>query len=256
VQKYPLQSGWSSDEFAPVRRRIPAVFRPSTAFCARPDGLPLAPPIRFNVCSYGAWTRRAHRGCRLVSCLIIPTVPDVDLWGHTMFGGEIVKAAALPTRDHFSFTSDQIWINHEWLSEVLMYGAYAGGGGAGLIALRLTMVALLLGLLWKTLRRDGVSREITLVIVMIFAMLTYPRTLPMRPQLFSLLAFAAVVATLTRYDERRRARTLAPIPVVHVALGQRAWWLHRGTAAARSVGRHHRPCLLPCHCVNGSWRSR
>lgn len=151
-----------------------------------------------------------------VICLLIPTVPDVDVWGHTMFGGEIVNAGTIPDRDHFSFTSDQAWINHEWLSEVLMYGSYAGGGGAGLVMLRLTLMALLFGLLWDTLRRQGVNREITLVLVMVFAMLTYPRTLPMRPQLFSLVAFAALVAILIRYDGHRRVRALAPIPLLMV----------------------------------------
>jgi hypothetical protein len=149
-----------------------------------------------------------------VACLIVPTVPDVDVWGHTMFGGEIVAAGAIPIRDHYSFTSDQPWINHEWLSEVLMYGSYAAGGGAGLIALRLTLIALVLGVLWTSLRREGINREITLVLVMVFAMLTYPRTLPIRPQLFSLVGFAALLATLTRYDDRRHLRTLVLVPFV------------------------------------------
>jgi hypothetical protein len=149
-----------------------------------------------------------------IACLILPSAPDVDVWGHTMFGGDIVKAGALPTRDHFSFTSDRPWINHEWLSEVLMYASYAGAGGIGLMALRLTLMALLFGLMWRTLRREGVTREIALVIVMVFAMLTYPRTLLVRPQLFSLVAFAALVAVLAQYDDRPRLRTLAPIPLI------------------------------------------
>jgi hypothetical protein len=150
----------------------------------------------------------------LVASLVIPAVPDVDLWGHTMFGGEIISAGALPTHDSHSFTSDIPWVNHEWLSEVLMHGAYTLGGGAGLVGLRLVLLVLFFGIVWRTLRRDGVSAEAACAILTFFALLTFPRTQHVRPQLFSLVAFAALLAVLTDYDRKPRPLRLTPIPVL------------------------------------------
>src|SRR5687768_10461603 len=150
----------------------------------------------------------------VVASVLIPAAPDVDLWGHTMFGRDIVNAGALPARDHYSFTSDLPWVNHEWLSEVLMYGAFALGGGAGLCGLRLLLLGALLGIVWRTLRRDGISIERSAATIMILALVTHPRTQHVRPQLFSLVAFAALLATLTSYDRKPVAATLLPIPAL------------------------------------------
>src|SRR5262245_39968098 len=65
---------------------------------------------------------------------------DPDLWGHVRFGGDII-GSGIPRTDHYSFTSDISWINHEWLAEVLMYASWVGGGGAGLVALKMLTIA-------------------------------------------------------------------------------------------------------------------
>src|SRR5690242_18278834 len=56
---------------------------------------------------------------------------DPDLWGHVRFGADILQHWLRP-RDPYSFTSDIPWVNHEWLAEVVLYLAYALGGGGGL----------------------------------------------------------------------------------------------------------------------------
>ena len=53
--------------------------------------------------------------------LVTRTWADPDLWGHLQFGRDILQSWALATTDPYSFTSDKPWVNHEWLSEVLMY---------------------------------------------------------------------------------------------------------------------------------------
>ena len=49
------------------------------------------------------------------------TVADVDLWGHVLFGRDIVNQREIPVTDPYSFTSDRPWTNHEWLAESIMY---------------------------------------------------------------------------------------------------------------------------------------
>jgi hypothetical protein len=146
-----------------------------------------------------------------LTIVLAPSVADVDLWGHVRFGGDIVRARAIPVSDPYSFTADRPWINHEWLAEVLIYTAYATGGGGGLTALRLTLIGLMLWLVRSCLRAAGVSgpREITLLALV--AVLTYTRTQHVRPQLFSLVLFAALATVLIRARSSSRALWFAPI---------------------------------------------
>lgn len=76
----------------------------------------------------------------LLLAVLTYTPPDPDLWGHVAFGRDIVRDARIHTVDSYSFTSDKTWVNHEYLAEVAMYGAYALGGGSGLIGLKLVLV--------------------------------------------------------------------------------------------------------------------
>ena len=59
---------------------------------------------------------------------------DPDLWGHLMFGKEIWTSKAIPRFDIYSYTAyGAEWINHEWLSEVLMWLVFNTFGSPGLL---------------------------------------------------------------------------------------------------------------------------
>ena len=123
----------------------------------------------------------------------------------------------MPASDSYSFTSDVPWINHEWASELFMYASFAVSGGAGLVALRAVLIALTLAIVARAIRRDGASIDTFFMMLAALALLTYPRTQHVRPQLFSLVAFAALLATLMRYDQTRSWRSLVPAPFVMLA---------------------------------------
>ncbi len=60
---------------------------------------------------------------------------DPDLWGHIKFGKDIWNAEAIPGVDIYSYTAyGRQWINHEWLSEVMMYLIFNILGSPGLLA--------------------------------------------------------------------------------------------------------------------------
>ena len=126
--------------------------------------------------SPGGLVRTAGLAALLV--IIIQTSADADLWGHVRFGQDIIDAGGVPAVDGYSFTTDQAWINHEWLAEVGMSLAYAAGGPLGLV-----VFAILAGIV--------------------------PLTGTMRPQVFSLVCFSALLVVLAS------AKT-AP---------RRLWWL-------------------------------
>jgi hypothetical protein len=59
---------------------------------------------------------------------------DPDMWWHLKIGEVIWTTHTIPTADLFSYTTNyHAWIPHEWLSQVLIYGAYRLGGYSGLM---------------------------------------------------------------------------------------------------------------------------
>jgi hypothetical protein len=59
---------------------------------------------------------------------------DPDMWWHLKTGEVIWNTRVIPTVDLFSFTAQgHSWIAQEWLSEVMLYGAWKLGGFTGLM---------------------------------------------------------------------------------------------------------------------------
>jgi hypothetical protein len=63
---------------------------------------------------------------------------DPDLWGHLVFGREIWTSKAIPRVDIYSYTAYGMpWINHEWLSEAVMWVIFDLFGSPGLLAMKM-----------------------------------------------------------------------------------------------------------------------
>jgi len=70
---------------------------------------------------------------------------DPDMWWHLKTGEVIWTTHSIPTTDLFSYTTNHhAWIPHEWLSQLLMYGAYRLGGYSGLMLWLCLLTAALL----------------------------------------------------------------------------------------------------------------
>jgi len=64
----------------------------------------------------------------ILAALVQP-VEDPDFWWHLRTGRWIVEHAALPSHDLYTFTvPSHIWIDHEYLTEILMWLGYRIGG--------------------------------------------------------------------------------------------------------------------------------
>lgn len=76
---------------------------------------------------------------------------DGDTYWHIATGNWILRHWAVPHQDPFSFTAAGTpWLDHEWLSELLMSLAYHAAGWHGLILLAAFALGLALGLLsWR-----------------------------------------------------------------------------------------------------------
>lgn len=125
---------------------------------------------------------------------MLRTNADPDLWGHVRFGLDMLSARALTSSDPYSYTSDIPWLNHEWLSELIMGFAYRTFGSGGLVALKLALAAATLTLLAPILRSASeVWRWPTACLA---AVIVAPLTLTIRPQLWTLFFVVALCRIL------------------------------------------------------------
>lgn len=158
------------------------------------------------------------------------TVADVDLWGHVLFGRDIVHQWEIHVTDPYSYTSDRPWINHEWLAESIMYLSYRMMGPSGLVALRLLTIILIGVLVSASIRTDQVSQAGRDLLIMLGVILTLPRTQHVRPQLFSAVLFGVLLLILIRADSgHRRPLWLVPPLMAAWANLHGGWMVGLGT---------------------------
>lgn len=65
---------------------------------------------------------------------------DPDLWGHIVYGQEMLHSRSIPKADIYSWTArGQPWVNHEVLAEISLGAAHAWLGGSGVLLLKMAM---------------------------------------------------------------------------------------------------------------------
>lgn len=149
----------------------------------------------------------------VLTALLTYTWADPDLWGHVLFGGDILRERSIPRIDPYAFTSDQTWVNHEWLAEVAMFGAYAVGGGIGLVGLKVLLAFGAMALVVATLRRLQISPVAVDALLGLAVVGSLVRLSTVRPQLFSVVLFVVLLRLLIEVDHGR-TRLLAGLPFV------------------------------------------
>jgi hypothetical protein len=123
----------------------------------------------------GQWRWQALAVISVVMSLTVylfsRTVADPDLWGHIKFGETAWKAGSVAVPDPFSYlTSGRLWLNHEWLSEVIFYLVFDAIGSAGLIAMKVVLSLVVMSTLYWHLCRQGINalRAAFLVVVVLY----------------------------------------------------------------------------------------
>lgn len=123
------------------------------------------------------------------------TQADPDLWGHVKFGLDTLTARSLGSVDPYSFTQDRPWLNHEWLSELLMGAAYKLGGIRGLIWLKAALVIGVFLIVWRSLA--GAALWVRIAASVWLAVGAAHMNSTVRPQLWSFLGVAIVCRILS-----------------------------------------------------------
>lgn len=141
----------------------------------------------------------------IAAVLALITGADPDLWGHLRFGLDVLRDGVLSAADPYSFTQSRPVLDHEWGGEVVMALAYRTAGMAGLVALKGALIIATLAIVSTSLH--GVSARARAWLIALIGQSALPIATTLRPQLWSWLSLAVVLALLPH----RRARWLVPV---------------------------------------------
>lgn len=157
-----------------------------------------------GVCSYTVIKLLDTRHvCRLVLALGLFAlgtrgITDPDFWWHLRNGQLIVQTHSVVRTDPYSFSKfGHGWINHEWLSDVLIFTVYRFGGFSGLI---LTFAAIIAGTFLLVYYRCP-GRPDLAALVTVWGAETSILSWGVRPQMFTLLLAAIFLLILDRADQ-------------------------------------------------------
>jgi hypothetical protein len=139
-----------------------------------------------------------------VLAAVIAPFPSVDLTYHLRAGADILDTRAIPTVDTWTFTvAGQPWLDQQWLAQAVMAAVFRIGGWTGLVILRAALVGVAFGLLFDLCRRRAGSVRVAAWLTL-GAFVCASITLGLRPQLFGIAIFGAVLWLVARRHEEGR----------------------------------------------------
>ncbi|HKY59471.1 MAG TPA: hypothetical protein VJP59_00530 [Gemmatimonadota bacterium] len=145
------------------------------------------------------------------------TIADPDLWGHVLFGGDLIRTGRVIRPDPYSYLSGTTpWINHEWLAEALFHLAFRAAGPTGLVLLKMAVGLIAMGLVLAHLLRRGLSTLHAVLLLLLAFALVMVGTSTLRPQIFTFLGLVLLLLALDAADHGR-TRWLWGVPVVMAA---------------------------------------
>jgi hypothetical protein len=139
-------------------------------------------------------------------------VTDPDVWWHLRTGQLILQQHHVPRTDPFSFTrAGAPWLDHEWLSQVLIFGLYRLGGWGALIVVFGAVIAS--GLMLVFARSSG-KPYIAGIVTLLAAFASAP-SWGVRPQMFTFLLASILLFLLERsYQHPKLLWYLPPLTLL------------------------------------------
>jgi hypothetical protein len=136
----------------------------------------------------------------LIFLLAARTPLDTDLYWHLAAGRQTWQSGQAMVADTFSFTrAGQPWLNHSWLSQVMLYGLFQVGGSLALGVWMAGLATLSMGLMIAQMRGPAIFRAFLSVLAVTVAAVVWSP----RPQLVSLALFALIGWLLYLYKVQR-----------------------------------------------------
>jgi hypothetical protein len=142
-------------------------------------------------------------------------VADPDVWWHLRTGQLVLQNHSVFHTDPYSFTRfGQPWVNHEWLSEVLMFGLYRVSGFGGLIVVFAAIIAATFLLVF--MRCPG--RPYLAALMTLWGAVAAAPTWGVRPQMFSFLLASIFLVVLEASGKPDLLWWTAPLMLLWVNL--------------------------------------
>lgn len=175
---------------------------------------------------------------------LLSRMDTVDLAYHLRAGTDVL-AGAIPRVNTYTFTaSGSPWVDQQWLAQGVLRAVSTVGGWASLAAFQAALIGLTFWLLYLTVRTGGVSPRAASLLTLSGFLVASPE-LALRPQLFALPLFAALLLVVAQRSRHPSLLWLAPplamlcanvhgsFPLFPLIVGL-AWLEDRRTRAARA----------------------
>lgn len=141
---------------------------------------------------------------------------DPDLWGHILFGRELLAHGSLPPNNVYSYSApDFRWLHHEWLSEVVMSAIFDRFGPFGLKLLKFLCTAGTISFVVLAESETAAPAGVQALILLMASLIFVP-SMQFRPQIFDFLFLSAIVAMLCRHNWRGSAPLWIVIPITAI----------------------------------------
>ncbi|HSE96174.1 MAG TPA: hypothetical protein VLD61_09785, partial [Methylomirabilota bacterium] len=143
-----------------------------------------------------------------VFALAVSSLTEFDFWWYLKSGELIVQAGAVPASDPFSYTAHgRPWINHMWLTQVLLYGLWTTAGRVALLLVKALVVTAVFAVVLRTMRARGIDPILGCAMALLAAWAGRDFW-DVRPQIWTYLLVAVYLWVLREGWERRRAPLL------------------------------------------------
>ena len=138
----------------------------------------------------------------LIFIMAVRTPLDSDMWWHLRAGEETLESGQVYRIDTFSSTRmGESWINHSWLSQVMMAALQRVGGLPALSIWVGVCAVLSMGLVYLTMKGNPLLRSAVLILAaMVSSVVWSPR-----PQIMSLVLLALMSWMIGCYRESKRS---------------------------------------------------
>ncbi len=145
---------------------------------------------------------------------------DPDLWGHIRFGEEIWRLGALEPTDPYAFTTaGTVWLNHEWLTELIFFGVYQNTGDFGLLTGKL-LIGFAVILITAAICSFRQQHPVVLAVIMVLGVIAIAPGFMIRPHLATYLLFTVYILVLHLFfnSNKNRLWVIPPLMAVWVNL--------------------------------------
>lgn len=135
--------------------------------------------------------------------VLINYVGDNDTWFHLRIGQELWESKSFVRTEIFSFPANgELWLNHEWPFQVVLFGVYSAGG-----FLTVAIMVAIIGAATLSLLKRGEFYISQAILIGFIVLAIRPFIVP-RPQVLAYLALAALLFFLDRYARSRSKKDL------------------------------------------------